>query len=141
MNRPNPRLSVEDRVWAAVKVLKLGAPARKPSISEVCRAAGVNRANLYANHPQIVTALKKTTVKSGKSTKTDDLRKDAQELRTQRNALQNQYKALLLLCLEQQAEIKSLQSRVASNDHLSRPCPTSPDNSSRAIVSKSRKSR
>lgn len=60
-DRKKPNLmtsfSVEDRVHSAIAVLRSNDPNRRIAITELCRAAGVNRANLYANHPELLAQL------------------------------------------------------------------------------------
>lgn len=109
------QLSVVERVRAAISYLTNERGLGNVSVSDVCRAARVNRASLYAWHRDIVDEIR--TARKG-----THLPRASRGKETQRNLdaaaklreLDSKYRALLQLCLEQQAEIRSLRLQLDS---------------------------
>jgi hypothetical protein len=110
--KKTPRLSIENRVRAVVHAKRCEEPAKRLTVSEVCRDAGINRANLYANHRPLLDELfpylraRETRLKHAR-TSTIERRKvpDLKEVN----------RALLYVCLELQMEVRSLRSRLAEH--------------------------
>ncbi|MDR7270121.1 AcrR family transcriptional regulator [Pelomonas saccharophila] len=83
---------------------------RRPSVSAVCAAAGVNRSNLYAHHRGLVEKIRGGAGGKRAAIASPDGLKDRNEaLSLQLRKSAEQYKALLLVCVEQQAEIQTLR--------------------------------
>ncbi|MGJ7575400.1 hypothetical protein ACSFBX_33115 [Variovorax sp. RB2P76] len=105
-------LTVYEKVEAALSFLKSESPFLSPSVAAVCKAAGVNRGSLYANHPALIEKIegrriKKREVAEGeKGVEAKESRKSPADRLKESEV---RYKALLLLCLEQQAEIRMLK--------------------------------
>ena len=105
-------LSVKQRVRAVIALKQHEASGVPLSISEVCRLAGVNRANLYAHHQDLIEEIRnhapgKDATRGGYQTS------DQRDRRVARVPpdFERQYRALLYVCLEQQLEIRSLKTR------------------------------
>jgi transposase-like protein len=103
-NRP----SVAERVGAALALLERDGRASCVTVSEICRRAGVSRANLYATHPNLIAEIlgnradatpKPSTSKALSSTKKHKSAEKASE----------REKALLYLCLELKVEVEHLR--------------------------------
>lgn len=52
--RKHQQLSVRERVDAALVLLRRDNPRAQITVSELCRVAGVSRANIYASHKDVV---------------------------------------------------------------------------------------
>ena len=110
-------LSVPERVRAVLTLFQLENGGRL-SVNGVCRAAGVNRAGLYAHHPNLVEEILTLSrsspiaqsVARGRVCR-EDLTKTADRLKE----LDARYRALLVVCIEQQAEIAALQARLRTS--------------------------
>lgn len=57
--RKRQHLSVRERVNAALILLRRDNPRARITVSELCRVAGVSRANIYASHQDVVESLRK----------------------------------------------------------------------------------
>ena len=102
-------LDVHARVKAAIQLLKHENPSGRISISDVCAKAGINRANLYASHTDLVDLVHKTWTMAKKSPSGKTEAECNAGLRVELAAAKQRNDALLLLVLEQQAEIESLR--------------------------------
>src|SRR5476649_2532674 len=103
-----PKLSVEDSVRAVVHAKLHEDPARKLSISEICREAHVSRATLYANHRALVDELFPLANRIRERTEASAASRE--EAAKKLLKLENQ--ALLYLCIELQLEVRSLRARL-----------------------------
>lgn len=109
-------LGPRERVEAALKLHQMEFPGTSLSVAKVCVQASVSRANLYEHHPDLVRkilGLGKAATKRAKPAATlVDLKKSlaAEKRRT---------KALLLVCVELQAEVRRLQARAVRNSEAS----------------------
>lgn len=109
-------LNVVERVNAALQMQRHESASQRISVSEICRLAGVSRANLYASHPEIVAEILghpvgERSVQPSRKTANATLSHAASVSASERE------KALLYLCLELQAEVQSLRAlRIASKD-------------------------
>lgn len=112
-----PELSVEDRVRAVVYAKRHEDPAKRLSVSEVCREAGVNRANLYANHRELLDELLPRLREDAKQSKPELASPNVE--RNERR-LEKVNRALLYLCLEMQLEVRSLRSRLPEKSRKKR---------------------
>jgi hypothetical protein len=104
------QLSVEDAVRAVVHIKRHEDPLGMLSISEVCRDAGVSRANLYAHHRPLLKELfqdHQALRKEKKVTSVTPVEREEKPANLKRTN-----KALLYLCLELQMEIRSLRARL-----------------------------
>lgn len=106
-------LSPVQRVEAALTLLKQEGRVACISVSAICKMANVNRSNLYQTHPEVVAAIKKARPRPVSRT-TSPRRSDA-DLSAELKRVKAQYKALLRLALEQQAEIESLRKRMQAS--------------------------
>jgi AcrR family transcriptional regulator len=107
-------LSVPERVRSAL-VLFQRESGRRLSVNGVCRAAGVNRAGLYAHHPNLVEEILTLSRSTPIAPSVDRRRADREDLRKAADRLKEidaRYRALLVVCIEQQAEISALQARL-----------------------------
>lgn len=102
-------LSVAARVGAALQIQRHGGSSKRMSVSEICRLAGVNRANLYATHPEIVAAILGHPI-GEKAVRPSKETAQARQGRVSSASASQQEKALLYLCLELQAEVQSLRA-------------------------------
>lgn len=110
-----PSLSVAERVHAALIFMK-DQGRNRVSVVQVCNAAGVSRANLYANHRDLVSEI----MAFGGATRPSRERALAAVPKSPRNSthvesLDAKYRALLLVCIEQQAEIAWLRAQLLSS--------------------------
>lgn len=108
-------LSVLERVEAAISFLASDTGGRKLSVSAVCRAAGVSRANLYSSHPEIVKRIVGSKQSLQESIKAGNSRRDGEALSGVNRCVlecEDRYRALLTVCLEQQAEINFLRLKL-----------------------------
>jgi hypothetical protein len=101
--------SVMARLNAALLLLKNERPGQPICISELCRQAGVNRSNLYANHAQLLAEIRSYTSRE-KQQNTVTERNCASES-GEIEVLRTQNKALLYLCLELRSRLDDLTSR------------------------------
>lgn len=108
-------LTVQEKINAALKLIKQETPAATINISKLARLAGVSRANLYASHPELVLSLKRTPTQKSVDAKTSS---PQQKLRVASAALKlerRKNKALLYLAGELRAEIERLHKRLTKN--------------------------
>jgi AcrR family transcriptional regulator len=121
MNDSNPdegtaeQLSVVERVRAAISYLTNERGLGNVSVSDVCKAARVNRASLYAWHRDIVDEIRRAKESARLSHQSrGEGAQGKRDAATKLKQLDSKYRALLLLCLEQQAEIRSLHLQLDS---------------------------
>ena len=108
-------LSVLERVEAAISFLVSDTEGRKLSVSAVCRAAGVSRANMYSSHPEIVGRIVSLKQSPQGPTKARNSRGDGEALSGVNRRIsecEDRYRALLTVCLEQPAEINFLRLKL-----------------------------
>ncbi|CAJ0774975.1 hypothetical protein R8510_04042 [Ralstonia chuxiongensis] len=103
-------LSVEERVRAALDLHRVEDPARLPSVAELCRQAGVSRANLYVSHAELVAAILGRSVQSKKKSSPSKVKVAASVEQPSRAVTSVREKALLYLCLELQTEVIRLRA-------------------------------
>jgi AcrR family transcriptional regulator len=117
------QLSVVERVRAAISYLTSEHGLGNVSVSDVCKVARVNRASLYEWHRDIVDEIQRARARARPSRVSTggETRKNSDSAAKLRQ-LDAKYRALLLLCLEQQAEIRSLHLQLSSStDEAGRP--------------------
>lgn len=107
-------LQVSTRVRAAILAHKAEHQFARMSVSGICRAAGVSRANLYENHPELVIEIlqwgsKNIIARGAKVTRTGRLEAAIRE----KKELQERFDAILMICVELQAEVRTLRSNAA----------------------------
>lgn len=108
--RASCTVSVEERFNTALLLLREQKGEHAISISAVCKAAGVSRANIYSNHPDLVAkvppraAFSKST---GKLKETGNA--SCRELQLELQSVKKQYHALLATCIELEAELSLLR--------------------------------
>lgn len=102
------RLKVEN---ALIYLTNL-SPGQRISVSEVCRLAGVSRANLYSSHSDLLAKIRDSNKSSGRrlGTKSASNRQLSEEL----TVLRKKVKALAFLCLELKSRNEKLESRLLS---------------------------
>lgn len=105
---------VEDKLRAAAKLLVMERGKGVVSMTALCRAAGVNRSNIYAHHLELVRELighKRPAVR----TRNHSLAELKQKIRDQKKltlVAESNYRAVLLLYIEAQAEVKGLKTTI-----------------------------
>lgn len=115
-------LNVRERVQAAILFLRENNGLKAVTVSAVCRAAGVSRANLYQHHRDIVdeisqsarTAPAESASKNGGARRVKGTDQDVSELQHRLRESEAKYRAVLYVCLEQQAELVALRQELES---------------------------
>lgn len=110
--KKNLELSPLEKVAAALKLLRAEGRAKEISISGVCKIAKVNRSSLYVSHPELIAEIKRARPNPPSGVKSQS--RSESEIRAKLKQLEGQYKALLRIALEQQAEIEALRKRAQS---------------------------
>lgn len=111
-------LSVIERLRSAAAFHFAEYPGVTLSVSKLCSDAGVNRANAYARHSDLLRDLTRSSfrIKDEKiRKKQEDSDRRLNQLRSSNERLEREYKALLNLCIEQMAEIRSLRIKIADS--------------------------
>lgn len=106
-NEPAP-LTVRERFEAAVHAYRQENPASQPPVALVCRLAGLNRANIYATHPDLVASLRASRLSQPRPREV--VPQDGQRVSSKVKDEGKYLKALLYLCLELRAEVESLRA-------------------------------
>lgn len=101
-------LGTEERLRAALQLKTTENPFANPSISELCRLAGVSRATLYQHHKSLLAELRPHSATGSKE------KSLVQNTQRRPSGADTQLKALLYLCLELQLELNSLKALVPS---------------------------
>ncbi|MFK0377459.1 TetR family transcriptional regulator [Pandoraea sp. NPDC090278] len=107
-------LSVIARVRAALALMRDQGRAHV-SVVEVCKAAGVSRANLYAHHRYLIEEILELGGPRIPSKRRGSMHEEAPRNLGRLAGRDAQYRALLLVCVEQQAEIAWLQAQLRSS--------------------------
>lgn len=119
MTHPRPRqgeaaaLTVRERFEAALHAYRHEHPTGQPTIALICRLAGLNRANVYASHPDLIAAVRVGRVPT--ATHRNQLPKSSPATAAENAEDAKRRKALLYVCLELRAEVESLRALRASN--------------------------
>ena len=106
-------LSVRERVDAALILLRKNNPRARITVSELCRTAGVSRANLYASHRDVVQSLRveaRSSLRQKKSSATPSVMK---KLREKLATEVRKNHALVYLVTELRAELQRERVRHA----------------------------
>lgn len=112
MSKQDGNLSPRERVEAALKLHQMESPGTPTSVSRICTQASVSRANLYEHHPDLVRRiLGAADVAKRHATKTTSVA----ELKKRLAAEKRRTSALLLVCVELQAEVQRLRARETLN--------------------------
>ncbi|WP_146606243.1 MULTISPECIES: hypothetical protein [Burkholderia] len=117
-------LTVSERVRAALLLFEGAGASQKLSVSRICRAAGVNRANLYANHRDLVEEILRSSLDASAAPDATHKKKRRQQskiLAARLKDVETKYHALMIVCIEQQAEISALRVRLSSSPPNSSP--------------------
>lgn len=110
-------LSVEDKVKAALALATFEGNLARISISNICKQAGINRANLYASHPNLVAHIQSLKIKSpSKKTAIADIN----SLRIKIKNLEKRNNALLLLLVDMANRLRMAQNRLTRNSRISK---------------------
>lgn len=113
MNKKKKESEVEVRLRAAFLAHAAENPAIPISISELCRKAGVNRSNVYANYPGLVKEFGRKNDRSAKAhTKLKSLGERLEDALRERNSIEKRYNSLLLVCIELEAEVRHLRNAI-----------------------------
>ncbi|WP_124533045.1 hypothetical protein [Burkholderia cepacia] len=96
-----------------MKVLESNSIDVRISVSSVCRAGGINRASLYAHHRNLVEEIL-TRSRGSKVTRPGrpGAAERLEELTERVKASEARYQALLVICIEQQAQIAALRLQI-----------------------------
>lgn len=108
--------SVRSRVESALALWRHENPQNKPpSISAICRLAGVSRANLYVHHPELLASIRKAGSNDPAPVKkSSPKRRPATDWHQEALNLDRKYKALLLVYLALETELRHLKAVVES---------------------------
>ena len=102
---------VQTRLRAALALHKNERPGEPLNISDLCRQAGINRSNLYANHPMLLKEIRDLSRKNNAEKRR--LKEPTTHDSTQLKRLRMQNKALLYICLELRCEVDDLEAKCA----------------------------
>lgn len=106
-------LSVRERVDAALILLRKNNPRARITVSELCRTAGVSRANLYASHRDVVQSLRVEARSSLRQTKSSAAPSVMKKLREKLATEVRKNHALVYLVTELRAELQRERVRHA----------------------------
>ena len=95
-----------------IRLAELERPEAPASISEVCRLAGVNRANLYARHESLVAEIRRA--RTAKKPQQQVVCRPDRPWRESHLELEQRNRGLLYLCLELQLEVSRLKAKLNS---------------------------
>lgn len=112
------KLSVAERLRVAAAFHFAESPGVPLSIAKLCAAASVNRANAYQRHEELLRELTRTSKHNRGDRARQTSRNAAEQIKTLNEAYRKQtleYKALLNLCIEQMAEIRSLRLKALTS--------------------------
>jgi hypothetical protein len=112
MSNTGSKLTPRERVEAALALHHIESPGTPLSVSKICAEASVSRANLYTHHPDLVKKIlgsAKTVGKRAPPTTT------VADLKVRLAAEKKRANALLLVCVELQAEVRRLRAREVLN--------------------------
>lgn len=104
----NARLTVEQKVRAALALLREERGALPVSISEICRLADVSRAGLYQHYPDLLSEIRNGW-RASATRQTGNRKREGTRANT--DEMKKTMKALLYVCLELQLEVRSLKVR------------------------------
>ncbi|WP_143029308.1 hypothetical protein [Rhodoferax sp. OV413] len=104
-------LSIAERLDAALKFYDQENPGGCPSLSKICKLAGVNRSNIYTSHPEFLSRLRNRKILPDKKATLVEkvLKNNNIELLA---SYERRNKALLLLVIELQEEVLRLEQRL-----------------------------
>lgn len=109
--RKRLHLSVRERVEAALVLLRRDNPRAQITVSELCRIAGVSRANLYASHPDVIQGLRVEVSVGQRRTMPMPLSVQMRKLRADLAAETRKNRALVYLVTELRAELQRERAR------------------------------
>lgn len=109
VRRGQKPLSVEERVRVQLDAHKLENPGQSLSVAELCRRANVSKSNLYEAHPALVKEIRGNRPAPRKRATAVAKANDARDAVPR---LQLRNRALLLMCLELQQELRLLRARL-----------------------------
>lgn len=99
-------LTIEEKVEAALQLQRHLDPIVRLSVCEVCRRTGVNRSNLYANHPRLVESILGHAVGAGARNPLTKKNVIAEQPNPGASRVSDREKALLYICLELRTELQ-----------------------------------
>lgn len=111
MELTKSKLSVEERIGAALKLLQVIDPGVPISVSRLAKVAKVSRANLYVSHPDLITSLKHPA-KRRSSQQVMPAREQLEKMRAELEQSRLENRALLYLTGELREEIQRLRVRL-----------------------------
>lgn len=101
---------------AAMLAQKAESQFARMNVSAICRAAGVSRASLYSHHPDLVREI---LAWGGKPRSRDKPKRQPgyllEELQADKKDLQRRLNSLLLICVELQAEVRTLRTLMSKS--------------------------
>lgn len=105
------KLSVRERLEAAIELHKFENPTSSLSISALSKLAGVSRSNIYSSHPDIAEKCRPAKDISAKKERTDSKKKLFQ-IRQELLVERKRNIALLFLVTEQREELQRLRTKL-----------------------------
>lgn len=110
-------LTVEQRLDAALTVMRREQPNERPSIAALCRAAKVSRANVYESHREYLSKLRPVDNDARRPGKDDNRNKErrgrgASDERILIETLQRQNRVLMISCLGLRLQLADLEREV-----------------------------
>lgn len=109
----NSKLTVEERIDAALKLHQVVEPGLPISVSKLAKAAKVNRSNLYVSHPNLIASLR-LPAKRKNSQHEMSAGEQVEKMRAELEQSRLENKALLYLTVELREEIHRLRVRLES---------------------------
>lgn len=109
--RKASKLSVAEKVEAALHLHRTLYPGQPISVSALSRSAGVNRSNLYAHHAETIRSLRRKKRNSNSERSTDESL--AKKRGLQLVAEKKKYLSLVYLVSELRLENQRLRDRLA----------------------------
>lgn len=103
-------LTTPERIEAALALIQNDKSYQQLTISKFCKLANVNRSNLYERHPELLSKIRQ--ICPSKPNRSPSNKRFPNTNQEELSKLRSQYKALLRVALEQQAEIEWLRKLV-----------------------------
>jgi hypothetical protein len=111
VKRQDGELSPRERIETALKLHHLESPGSPISIAAICAQAGVNRANLYERHRDLIEIIRGSPKTA--NTKRETATATIADLKEKLAAERKKASALYYCCVELQAEVRRLRARAA----------------------------
>ncbi|MCW5297287.1 hypothetical protein DXT88_03780 [Herbaspirillum lusitanum] len=114
MKKENPQdlLTVTEKFRAAVRIRMSEQGLHSLSIAEVCRTAGINRANLYSSHPELISELRQAIGRNAEAKERKKKVHGNDDVTQKLKETEEKYQALLGVCIELNAEVIALRKKL-----------------------------